>query len=159
MADGTRRRDLTFALASPHEAARLLAFESCLSDQDRAVYAPHSTHLDAVNDITSNQFFFIEGAGIDIATISYRREPDLTVYIGNACVHPQRRGTGVGRLAMREMMKMNPDALAFTLLTHQNNVTAQALYRSLGFVVTGVERPPFAPDADFVRMRLAQRRR
>lgn len=70
------------------------------------------------------------------------READYA-HLARIIVSPKRRGEGLGRTLCRELLKVAPTFLsvrAFSLYVYPENLRARALYRSLGFADTRVER-------------------
>jgi len=65
-------------------------------------------------------------------------------HIANVAVHPHFRGRGLGQLLMMQLMTACRalGGLAMTLEVRESNVTAQSLYRKLGFTSVGV-RPHY----------------
>ena len=65
-------------------------------------------------------------------------------HITNVAVHPDFRGQGIGEFTMRNLMiaAMQEDCRWMTLEVRVSNLTAQGLYKKLGFKVAG-ERPHY----------------
>lgn len=68
-------------------------------------------------------------------------------HVTNLAVHPKYRRRGIGRKLMDHLARMAREkgAIYMTLEVRRSNLTAQSLYRQLGFVVEGV-RPGYYLD-------------
>jgi len=65
--------------------------------------------------------------------------PEPTLYLFNILVHPQHRGRGLAKAAMDQLQRRAVALGAASIALHvfALNSTAQALYRSAGFGITG----------------------
>ena len=63
-------------------------------------------------------------------------------HITNVAVHPEYRNQGIGRALVSELLLlcMKDGIDAFTLEVRKSNLTAQKLYKDLGFVETGIRK-------------------
>ncbi|SCY74173.1 ribosomal protein S18-alanine N-acetyltransferase [Alkaliphilus peptidifermentans] len=68
-------------------------------------------------------------------------------HITNIAVHPQFRGKKIGKKIVEEVIKeaIGLGIARMTLEVRKNNITAQGLYRSLGFLPCGI-RPGYYSD-------------
>ncbi|MEC0227835.1 GNAT family N-acetyltransferase [Paenibacillus alba] len=87
-----------------------------------------------------------DGGDSLVGIVTFVRENSLkTAHKGNVYgmyVAPQTRGKGVGKLLMLELIKQARDLAGLeqiNLTVVSNNDSAKQLYKSLGFVVYGVE--------------------
>jgi ribosomal-protein-alanine N-acetyltransferase len=79
------------------------------------------------------------------------------VHVLNLMTHPERRRRGCGRALMEEIVAFARRRCAKRVLleVRRSNRPALALYRSLGFFVTGLRARYYADDEDAVEMALA----
>ncbi|MCW5892310.1 MAG: ribosomal protein S18-alanine N-acetyltransferase [bacterium] len=78
------------------------------------------------------------------------------VHLLNVAVHPDRRGTGVGRRLVEEVIAegRHVRARAMFLEVRAGNVVARRLYRTLGFRDLGIRRGYYGPGQDAIVMEL-----
>jgi len=76
-----------------------------------------------------------------VGFVMYGYDPEENCYyVGRLMIDKNQQGKGYGRAAMREAirrMRKQPDCREIALSIEPENVTAQKLYESLGFVKTG----------------------
>lgn len=78
--------------------------------------------------------------------------------LGDIAVTPERRGTGVGRLLLRESIAVavSRGTRALYLEVRESNAVARALYVAFGFAVVGVRKQYYTePVEDAIVMKLA----
>lgn len=78
------------------------------------------------------------------------------VHLLNVAVHPDRRGTGVGRRLVDDVIAegRRAGARAMFLEVRAGNVVARRLYRTLGFRDLGIRRGYYGPGQDAIVMEL-----
>lgn len=97
------------------------------------IYNPITNTADALDEIQTNELFFIESEGTTVGTIAYAQKPDGSYYISNVAVLPEYRGKGIARLAMQKILEHISPAHRVWLVVHPENENALKLYTSLGF--------------------------
>ncbi len=78
--------------------------------------------------------------------------------LGDIAVTPERRGTGVGRLLLRESIAVavSRGTRALYLEVRESNAVARGLYVAFGFAVVGVRKQYYTePVEDAIVMKLA----
>ena len=71
------------------------------------------------------------------------------INLARLVVHPEMRGTGVGKRLLASLMEIGPTLFTadeFSLFSYRDNAAAVACYRSMGFVIR--DYPEGAPMAD-----------
>jgi ribosomal-protein-alanine N-acetyltransferase len=104
------------------------------------------------------------GAGV-AAVVAPRGEPKILGYtvcwrvldelhLLNVAVHPERRGSGIGRLLVEAVMDegRQTGARVMFLEVRAGNLVARRLYRRLGFRELGVRRGYYGPGQDAIVM-------
>ena len=78
------------------------------------------------------------------------------VHLLNVAVHPERRGSGIGRLLVEAVITEGREigARVLFLEVRAGNVVARRLYRHLGFRDLGVRRAYYGPGQDAIVMEL-----
>jgi ribosomal-protein-alanine N-acetyltransferase len=78
------------------------------------------------------------------------------VHLLNVAVHPARRGGGIGRMLVEEVIGEARSTRARTMFleVRAGNVAARRLYRRLGFRDLGVRRGYYGPGQDAIVMEL-----
>lgn len=124
------------------EICRLLAL---LFEQEVEFAASYERQERAVYEIVENpecgRFLVLEHEGIIIGSVSVLFVP-TTALGGSAAlledmiIKPEMRGSGFGELLLRKAIKFAREhgCLRITLLTDQDNMKAQRLYKKHGFV-------------------------
>lgn len=111
---------------------------------EQAIFSMPWSEKDFVYEMTENKvarYLVIEEAGEIIAFAGAHIILDQA-HVTNIAVRQDCRGRGLGRMITRELMQYasNLGAEYLTLEVRQSNVTAQNLYKSLGFVKVNVRK-------------------
>src|SRR5205085_153088 len=104
------------------------------------LYCPALTRAAAEREIRRNCLYFLWLGSRRVGTIAWRRSADGSVEISNLAIRPRYRGRGCARAAMLVALKKHAAAPRIALVTHPDNHSARALYRSLGFTIRGRRR-------------------
>lgn len=133
--------------AHPSSVSFTYAEESALPlDQmrQRLVHTPYQAMFGA-----------FDGAEL-IAMAGFRREPRSKIHhrgdIFGVYVAPAARGTGVSRKlleALLDHVRTLPEMVVVNLSVRTNNDSARALYRRLGFEVTGIDKRAIFADGAY----------
>lgn len=125
--------DLIFEKASEDQANILVAFEQTIAAPQ--LYGRPLDLAGAINEIRSNNFYFIRNNKELVGTAAYCMRLDGSCYISNMAVSPAWRGRGIGRAAMEFLMKKCGQVWRVDLTTHPENFRSIPLYESFGFVI------------------------
>ena len=111
---------------------------------EQAIFSMPWSEKDFVYEMTENKvarYLVIEEAGEIIAFAGAHIILDQA-HVTNIAVRQDCRGRGLGRMITRALMQYasNLGAEYLTLEVRQSNVTAQNLYKSLGFVKVNVRK-------------------
>ena len=111
---------------------------------EEAIFSMPWSEKDFVYEMTENKvarYLVIEEAGEIIAFAGAHIILDQA-HVTNIAVRQDCRGRGLGRMITRALMQYasNLGAEYLTLEVRQSNVTAQNLYKSLGFVKVNVRK-------------------
>ena len=111
---------------------------------EQAIFSMPWSEKDFVYEMTENnvaRYLVIEEAGEIIAFAGAHIILDQA-HVTNIAVRQDCRGRGLGRMITRALMQYasNLGAEYLTLEVRQSNVTAQNLYKSLGFVKVNVRK-------------------
>ena len=72
------------------------------------------------------------------------------VHVTNIAVHPDYRRMGIGKLLIEEMIRFANEMNMHSMFleVRESNITAQKLYRKLGFKVTGRRKKYYSDDQE-----------
>lgn len=94
------------------------------------------------------------GGGAQVVGYTCRWRVTDEVHLLNVAVHPERRGSGIGRQLVEAVMQEGREngARVMFLEVRAGNVVARRLYRRLGFRELGIRRGYYGPGQDAVVM-------
>ena len=131
-------------MAEPVLRRMTLADVPAVHRLEEAIFSMPWSEKDFVYEMTENKvarYLVIEEAGEIIAFAGAHIILDQA-HVTNIAVRQDCRGRGLGRMITRALMQYasNLGAEYLTLEVRQSNVTAQNLYKSLGFVKVNVRK-------------------
>ena len=99
------------------------------------VYSGITDEEEARKEFKTNRIFFIKKKGKRVGTIQYEIKSPDHVYLSGLVINPRFQGQGIGRSAIKRILKKLRNIKRVDLVTHPHNTRALMLYLSLGFVI------------------------
>lgn len=100
------------------------------------IYSPMTQEDEWKEEMLKGSVYLIEKGGEIVGNVSYERKGENIAYISGLVVAPRFQGQGIGREVLNKILEEDlKDMKRIDLVTHPDNMIAQKLYRSFGFVV------------------------
>ena len=100
------------------------------------IYSPMTQEDEWKEEMQKGSVYLIEKGGEIVGNVSYEKRGESVAYISGLVVAPRFQGQGIGREVLSKILEEDLKAMKrIDLVTHPDNMVAQKLYRSFGFVV------------------------